>query len=270
MKKCLFVLALIFIVPSLQAQVDPNRGIPTSLFGTYIRKGELLIYPFLEYYRDKDREYKPEELGYGLDEDYRGKYTATEALIFIGYGLSDRLALEFEAAVITATLQTSPDDPTTPPEIKESGLGDVQTELRYRFMKETANRPEIFGYFETVYPLQKSRKLIGTQAWEFKSGVGAVRGFSWGTVTGRLALEYSDAHMQLGEYAFEYYKPLSRAWRVYVGVEGVQDEVELITEAQWHFNDRVALKVNNAFGLTSKATDWAPEIGVIFSIPTAR
>jgi hypothetical protein len=24
------------------------------------------------------------------------------------------------------------------------------------------------------------------------------------------------------------------------------------------------LKLNNAFGLTSKATDWAPEIGVLF------
>jgi hypothetical protein len=25
------------------------------------------------------------------------------------------------------------------------------------------------------------------------------------------------------------------------------------------------LKVNNAFGVTSKATDWAPEIGIVFA-----
>jgi len=47
----------------------------------------------------------------------------------------------------------------------------------------------------------------------------------------------------------------------------VQDEIELITEAQWHVSDRVFLKLNNAFGITPKATDWAPEIGIMFSFP---
>jgi hypothetical protein len=49
-----------------------GSGQPTSMFGTYIRKGELLIYPFFEYYRDHNFEYKPAELGYGLDRDFRG------------------------------------------------------------------------------------------------------------------------------------------------------------------------------------------------------
>ena len=44
-----------------------------------------------------------------------------------------------------------------------------------------------------------------------------------------------------------------------LGVEGTQDEVEFISEAQWHISDRVFLKLNNAVGLTSKAADWAPE-----------
>lgn len=276
--RCILVLAFLFVVPSLLAQDDAlpqhlrdrGTGLPTSLFGTYIRKGELLIYPFYEYYLDDDHEYKPAELGYGLDRDFRGKYRAHEGLIFIGYGLSDRLALEFEAAGITATLEKSPDDPSaTPARIKESGLGDVQAELRYRLIKETENTPEVFGYFETVFPLQKDRVLIGTQAWEFKTGVGAVKGFPWGTMSVRAALEYSDAHLQLGEYAVEYLKRFSRAWRVYVGVEGTQDEVELIAEAQWHISDRVYLKLNNGFGLTSKATDWAPDIGVMFSVPVS-
>jgi hypothetical protein len=50
-------------------------------------------------------------------------------------------------------------------------------------------------------------------------------------------------------------------------VEGTQDELELITEAQWHITDRIFVKLNNALGITSKATDWAPEIGIMFSIP---
>ena len=33
---------------------DTGDGIPVSMFGTYIEEGELLIYPFFEYYRDSD------------------------------------------------------------------------------------------------------------------------------------------------------------------------------------------------------------------------
>ncbi len=111
--------------------------------------------------------------------------------------------------------------------------------------------------------------LIGTGDWEFKLGFGAVKGFSWGTATFRIAGEYSleESAGELGEYAVEYLKRLSPAWRIFAGIEGSQDEVELITEAQWHVTDSIFFKFNNAFGLTSKATDWAPEFGVMFSFP---
>ena len=52
---------------------DRGTGIATSLFGTYVRKGELLVYPFYEYTRNEDQEYSPNELGYGIDTDYRAK-----------------------------------------------------------------------------------------------------------------------------------------------------------------------------------------------------
>lgn len=73
--------------------------------------------------------------------------------------------------------------------------------------------------------------------------------------------------MELGEYALEYLRRFSPSWRIYLGVEGTGDEVELITEAQWHMSDSIFVKLNNAFGITSKATDWAPEIGIVFSFP---
>ncbi len=94
----------------------------------------------------------------------------------------------------------------------------------------------------------------------------AVKGFGWGTLTGRVAGEYSrtEKKAELGEMAVEYLKRLSPSWRAYLGVEGTQDEVELITEMQWHLSRRAFVKLNSAFGLTSKATDWAPEIGVMF------
>ncbi|MBC7788906.1 MAG: hypothetical protein H7Z74_03075 [Anaerolineae bacterium] len=247
---------------------DRGPGIPLSQFGTYIQPGELIVYPFFEYYRDKDAEYSPDEFGFGLDQDFRGKYRASEGLIFLGYGVSKRLALEFEAAVIKATFEKSPDDPTAvPTRIEESGLGDVEGQVRWRWERETETRPEIFSYFEAVVPLQKRKQLIGTQDWEFKLGSGIVRGFAWGTATLRAAVEYDaeEGSVGIGEVAVEYLKRISSGVRVFAALEGVQDEIELITEAQLFLRPNIVLKLNNAFGVTSKATDWAPEIGLMFS-----
>lgn len=245
---------------------DRGPGIPTSMFGTSVGARELLVYPFFEYYRDRNAEYSPQELGYVLDEDFRGKFRASEGLIFLGYGVSDRLALELEAAVITAWQEKSPDDPTAmPSRLEESGLGDVEGQVRWRWNRETEHRPEYFSYFETVLPLQKSKKLIGTPEWEFKLGTGVVRGFKWGTTTLRTAIEYDEGSVALGEMAIEYLKRVSARLRVLAAVEGTQDEVELITETQWSLRRNLVLKLNNAFGVTSKATDWAPEVGLLFS-----
>ena len=124
----------------------------------------------------------------------------------------------------------------------------------------------MFSYFETVFPLQTDRVLIGTQNWEFKLGTSLIKGFSFGTFALRAAMEYDTGESELepGEYALEYVNRLSPSWRIYAGVEGAQDEVELIAEVQWHIvPDTVVLKLNSAFGLTSKATDWAPEVGIL-------
>jgi len=247
---------------------DRGTGVPISMFGTYVQKGQLIVYPYFEYYRDSNFEYAPNELGRTEDRDYRGDYVGYEWLLFVGFGVSERLALEFEAAVIQAELETASEDRSgLPPRIEESGIGDIEGQLRWRWAAETADRPEVFSYFETVLPTQEKGSLIGTTDWEFQLGSGVIRGFSWGTVTGRAAVEYDRAEdvFEIGEYAVEYLKRLSPMWRVFGSVEGSGDEVELITEAQWHLFKNAFLKLNNAFGLTSKAPDWAPEVGLLLS-----
>jgi hypothetical protein len=251
---------------------DRGTGVRTSLLGSYVRQGELLVYPFFEWYADKDLEYKPSELGYGpAITDYRGRYRASEGILFLGYGVTANLALEFEAAVISAEVRTSPDDTSSarPPAVRESGLGDVEGQIRWRFQRETATRPELFTYFGTVFPLQKNRHLIGTQHWEHFFGLGLVRGFHWGTLTVRVAGEYSAAahpKFDAGEYAIEYLRRLSPAWRVVAAIEGNQvDEVSVITEIQWQPTRYATIKFNNGLGLTMNATDFAPEVGVMFS-----
>lgn len=63
----------------------------------------------------------------------------------------------------------------------------------------------------------------------------------------------------------EYLKRVSPALQLFAGIEGSDDEIELITQAQWFVRPGVRIKLNNAFGVTSKATDWAPEVGIMFS-----
>ncbi len=251
---------------------DRGTGVRTSLLGTYVREGELLVYPFFEWYADGNLEYKPSELGYGpSEEDYRGRYRASEGILFFGYGVTPDLALEFEAAVIAAELRTAANDTSNakPPRVRESGLGDVEGQVRWRFQRETATRPELFTYVGTVFPLQKTKHIIGTQDWEVFFGLGITRGFTWGTVTVRAAGEYARAatpKFDAGEYAIEYLRRLSPAWRIVAAIEGNQvDEVSLLTEAQWQLSPHALVKLNSGLGLTTNATDFAPEVGIMFS-----
>ncbi|MFC1535928.1 hypothetical protein ACFL4H_01010 [Candidatus Neomarinimicrobiota bacterium] len=247
-----------------------NRGYgtPTSMFGTYIEKGELRVYPFFEYYLHNNEEYAPSEFGYIGDTDFESKFQEYEWLIFLGYGITDNLVIELEAAMTSATLEKADDDESEmPKELSDSGIGDVQTQINWRWISETYKRPTAFSYFEIVFPTVEEGSLIGTSDWEFKIGSGVEKGFKWGTLTGRASIEYiaEDSAFESGEFAVEYLKRLSQSWRIYAGIEGNSDELELITEAQWHLNDEIFIKLNNAFGLTTSTSNWAPEIGIMFS-----
>ena len=283
---CKFILRLTVVILCAKAAViaqtptptplpdylkDRGAGMPTSIFGVYVQRGELIVYPFYEHYRDRNFEYKPEELGAVGDKDFRGRYRANEALIFMAYGITDRLSFEMEAATIKATFDKSPADTSgLPKRIVESGLGDVEGQLRWRWRKEDDHHPEVFSYAELVIPHGKQNVLIGTHGVEMKFGTGVIRGYKWGTLTARAAVEYaasSTSKFDQGEYAVEYLKRLSPKWRVFVGVEGKRDELSLIPELQWHLHRHIFVKFNSGVGLTSRAPDWTPEVGVVFTIP---
>ena len=248
---------------------DRGTGVPTSMFGTYVRAGEVLVYPFYEYSLNDDQEYKPAELGYAVEHDYRGNFVEHEALIFLAYGLGENVALELESALYTSGRQrkAAADTSSMPARLRESGFGDTQAELRWRWSRETRQRPELWSYFEVTFPFQRTRVLIGTQDWEFTQGFGVIKGFQWGTVTARVAASYSegDKTLMFGEYAIEYLKRLSPKLRWTMSVEGEEDEVAAIGELQWRIAPRALLKLNNGFGITSKAPDLAPEVGILFA-----
>jgi hypothetical protein len=73
-----------------------------------------------------------------------------------------------------------------------------------------------------------------------------------------------------GEYAFEYQKRASNNFRFYAMLEGSEDELAIVPGMEWQLCHGVFLKVNNGFGLTSKAIDFAPEVGIMFSLSRQR
>ena len=249
---------------------DRGEGVTASLFGTYIKKGDLVVYPFYEYELNTAEEYKGVEVGTSKDtKDYLGRFELHQLLIFLGYGVTDDLALEFETALYeTATLEKASDDTTSgmTEDLEESGFGETEVQLRWRLMREGENRPEVYTFVDVAFPFQEDKKLIGISDWEGGIGLGLVKGFSFGTLTPRASIEYDpdDDAFEFGEWAIEYLKRFSDKWRMVATFEGESDEVSLIGEAQYNLNPDAILKLNCGFGLTEKTPDIAPEIGVMF------
>jgi hypothetical protein len=253
---------------------DRGTGIPASMFGTYIERGQWLFFPFVAVTRDHNREYNPSRLGLGLDQDFRGHFRSTEVQIFAAYGVTDWLALEVETSRIRATFDKSPSDPSAlPARTVESGLADFEGHLRMRVVRETDGRPEVFGFVEITAPSQKNTRFIGDKEWDFRPGLGVVRGFGWGTMTFRTNVEWNrdDRHLDLGESSIEYLRRLSPSWRLNLAIEGGEtgapDEWELVTGVQWRLRDFLLVKADNVVGLFSKANDWSPQIGLMLALP---
>jgi hypothetical protein len=227
-----------------------------------------MFYPFYEYTRTKKFEYKPSELGAAGDVDFKGKTYEREFLIFLGYAVNESLLLEFESALYSKLdFRKAPDDRSAlPGQIRESGLGDTEAQLRWRYAQETPTRPEVTLFLETVFPLQRSKKLVGTQHWQFATGAVLTKGYAFGTFSlrGGIGYDRGDRKFKVDEYAIDYLKKLSPSWRVAFSLEGHETELSVIGEVQYWFNKDVTLRLNSGFGLSNKDRAFAPEIGVVF------
>lgn len=246
-----------------------SRGVATSLLGTFIYKSQHILYALYEYEINEESEYTPRELGYTGNQEFLGKSTLHEALIFYSYGLSDYLAIEMEAALYTNEKleRDSADMSGIPDKIEESGLGEIEAQLRYRFSEESIAWPEFFGYTEIIFPFQKDKKLIGAHAWEIVQGFGIIKEFIFGTMAIRssAAYDFDEKKLEMGEYAVEYFKDLSSRYRLVTAIEGEDDEISWIGEIQLSIGKNAILKLNTGIGLTEKAADFAPELGLLWN-----
>jgi hypothetical protein len=244
------------------------------VFGTYIEPHRWLLLPAAAFVRDNNLEYNPGNWGFGAPVDLRGRLRSSAAELFVAYGVNDWLAFELEGSYISARFDRSPSDTSaTPARISESGFADFAAQARVRLAHERGRRPEIFAALEWIPATQKGKLLIGDVRWDLKGEIGLVRGFDFGTMTLRTTVEYNhvDGHWDLGETSLEYLRQVSRAWRLFLAIEGGEtgapDEWVFVTAGQWRVAHHAYLKLANAVGLMSKSTDWEPQIGILFDLP---
>jgi hypothetical protein len=275
-KRLIAICALVCVGPPaiLPAQGDRGNGIRTSMIETYVQPHQLLIYPFAAYTWDHNFEYSPSMFGLASIDDFRGTYKSTEGALFLAYGVTDWLAAEIEGSLITADFEKSPADTAgTPATVHETGVSDIAGALRFRFSREHGSSPEFFGSVELLPPQHAQQELIGDAQWDVKGEIGAVRQYRWGTMTFRTTIEYNrgDTHWDLGETSLEYLRRLSPRWRLLLGIEGGEggapDDYGLVAAAHWRVARGLDLKLFNAVGLMSKATDWETQLGLMWTLP---
>ena len=252
---------------------DRGGGLSTSMYGTYVRPGQGLLYAYYATSRDHDMEYEASRFGHQAAETFSGKYRDSAGQLFAAYGLASHLAVELEGAYRTATFEKSPrDDSGTPAKLTERGMSDLEGQLRVLLSREGIGRPEIFGFLEITAPSHKREVLIGDSEWDVKPGLGLIKGFSWGTLTFRTSGEYTreDHAVNFGETSIEYLRRLSSAGQLFLAIEGGEgggpDEWILVTGGQARLAPHLALKLDNELGLFPKAPDWGVQAGLLFSL----
>lgn len=252
---------------------DRDPGTATTLSGVYVARGELRAFLSYERVTNHGFEYSPNELGVPSGADYQGDLRASQGVIFLGYGLTDAISFGLEASIARVTLRKADDDTSAlPDETRQSGLGGVHVEGTWRFLDESAGRPELFTFVEVQLPHDRSKRLTGTENYVILPGIGLSRGFGWGRLIARVSIEYdtgSESALDFGEWSVEAYRVLSSAWRLSAGLEGQiggsnnLDEVWLISDLDWKLGDRLALRFHNGLGLTAKTAGWSPEVGLL-------
>jgi len=249
---------------------DRGTGVTTSMFGHFIQKGELVVYPFIEYFYDSNYEYQPLDFGYDVEEDYLAKYSGSSEQLFLGYGFHRNIALELGISYQKISFEKPADDNSDlPAKIEEKGFGDIESQLRFRLLEETKRSPEVFSFLNLTVPTQKDKILLHDKHWDIKLGLGFMKGFPIGTFSLHTDLEYNhvDSHFDVGETSLRYLRRLADKWRMMLGIEGGEtgaiDEWELISTIHYQLSELITIKADNSYGISPKAIDFTTAFGIM-------
>lgn len=252
---------------------DRGPGVPTTLTGIYLDQDEWLGAASYQHLENRGFQYSPEEFGFADANDYLGKYESSAGILFVGYGFSNSLGLGLKVTGGSIKLTKASDDLSAmPAEMKESGISAIAPELTWRFMTETAHRPELYAIVAVLIPQNRDTALIGTPDWFVLPGIGLNKGFSWATLSARMNFEYdaaSESTIDFGTWSIEGQRRFSDAWWVSAGLEGQVgggsnfDEAWQTTFVQWYAGPHVAVRFGSRIGLTQMTEGWTGEIGLV-------
>ena len=209
-----------------------------------------------------------------MDEtDFLGKYESSGGILFLGYGISESVALGLKVTGGTTKLtKASGDLSAMPAEMKESGIDKIEPELTWRFLSESVNRPELYAFVSAQIPHNRDNNLVGTQDWVVLPGIGLNRGFSWATLSARMNFEYdaaSESTIDFGKWTVLGQRRFSDAWWLSAGLEGQVgggnnfDEAWQNTTVMWSATPHVAVRFDSRIGLTEQTKGWTGEIGIV-------
>jgi len=254
--------------------------VPTSLSDVYVTRHELDVVPFFAYLDNRGFQYSPDELGVPGGETYEAKLRIEQGVLFLAYGVSDSVSVGLTVAGGGATFHKASNDPTAvPATIDESGLTEIQPEVTWRFVTETAKRPELFAFMTVGLPHSRGKYLVGSDGWLVKPGLGVSRRLSWATLVARFGFEYdssSASPLDFGAWIVEAQRRLSPEWWASAGFEGVTggpynlDEVYLAGEVLWEPKPDLGIRFRPRLGLTKYTRGWGFEIGVVFRLGRGR
>lgn len=227
--------------PAGTASIDDRawkrtRGVPTSQPGVYLERNDLLVDNASRYYRLGRYEYAPSELGHSLDRDFFGSFSSWERLLYVSYGLTDRVSVETEARFVSeAVLETSPRDPVSRRVVRESGLGDLESRVNWQWLSEGVSLPGAFSFGEVSYPLQGGNRIITDGSWDCALGTGILKNLPFGMIAMSASAQYEsdDGTIEPAELGIDYLKKVTTDLRFLAALDRLPNEWEFMIVAQF-------------------------------------
>ena len=160
---------------------------------------------------------------------YATALTQQDVLLFLAYGLSDRLTTQINDSLWQRQSLT----PTPRRQDRESLQPVFSLHWRGDHF-EAPQRADLMGYLATVVPAEQLPLAADCDDCEFTMAMGMIWGYRWSTLSGRLSGE-SGSH-ELGRapnYGFSFMHRASPKWRYLLAVGRDDEAVDLLGSAQW-------------------------------------
>lgn len=169
--KCLAIVLCVFLTPTAFADGDddddeheaPEQDFLFLLDEAYTQEeGELQ----LDFSVDVATDLTEEEGAFESSAD-----ETTYSLAF-EYGITDNLTVEAEIPFISYEVEVGAE------EVDESGIGDIEIELAYQFVRESAGTPALAFSIGVAAPTGDHEKGLGTDTWGYELALNLSRNFA--------------------------------------------------------------------------------------------